>query len=180
MEALLDALVRYIPPREWGDGFAAQVYKIARDAQGKRMTFMKLTGGELSVRSTIIYNGADGTRHEEKITQLRIYSGLKYDTADTVRAGQVCAALGLTETYPGEGLGAQTDSAAAAMEGVMSYRVILPTGADARVVLPKLMLLQEEDPQLHIVWEPSLRSISVQLMGKVQTEVFKKPCQGAL
>ena len=173
VEALLDALVRYIPPREWGDGFAAQVYKIARDAQGKRMTFMKLTGGELSVRSTIIYNGADGTRHEEKITQLRIYSGLKYDTADTVRAGQVCAALGLTETYPGEGLGAQTDSAAAAMEGVMSYRVILPTGADARVVLPKLMLLQEEDPQLHIVWEPSLRSISVQLMGKVQTEVFK-------
>lgn len=173
VEALLDALVRYNPPHEWGGGFAAQVYKIARDAQGRRMTFMKLTGGEISVRSTIIYNGADGARHEEKLTQLRIYSGMKYDTVETVRAGQVCAALGLTETYPGEGLGAQADSAAAASEGVMSYRVILPAGADARTVLPRLMLLQEEDPTLHIVWEPTTRSISVQLMGKVQTEVFQ-------
>ena len=173
VEALLDALARYIPPCEWRDDFAARVYKIARDVQERRITFMKITGGEISVRSTIIYIGADGARHEEKITQLRIYSGMKYDTVDTVRAGQICAALGLTETYPGEGLGVQTDSAAAASEGVMSYRVILPAGVDARVALPKLLLLQEEDPQLHIAWEQTSRSISVQLMGKVQTEIFK-------
>ena len=173
VDALLDAVARYIPPREWRGTFAAQVYKIAHDAQGKRVTFMKLTGGEISVRSSIIYKGADGARHDEKITQLRIYSGMKYETVDTVHAGQVCAALGLTETYPGEGLGAQQDSATAAMEGVMSYRVILPAGTDARVALPKLMLLQEEDPQLHIVWNAAARSISVQLMGKVQSEVFR-------
>ena len=172
VELLLDAVCRYMPAREWGDSFGARVYKIARDAQGQRMSFAKITGGELSVRTALKYTGADGTEHEEKITQLRIYSGLKYETAERVQAGQVCAILGLSDTFAGQGLGAQADSAAAATEPVMSYRIILPDDVDARTALPKLLMLQEEDPQLHIVWDAAGRSISVQLMGKVQSEVF--------
>ena len=173
VERLLDALERYASPAPAGTGFGARVYKIARDAQGQRMTFMKLTGGELAVRSLCRYEDEDGAPHEEKITQIRIYSGAKYETAECVRAGQVCAVLGLSASFPGQGLGAQAGGSAAVVEPVMSYSVLLPPGADARVVFPKLLLLQEEDPQLHIVWNERARGISVQLMGKVQAEVFK-------
>lgn len=173
VERLLDALERYASPAPAGTGFGARVYKIARDAQGQRMTFMKLTGGELTVRSLCRYEDEDGAPHEEKITQIRIYSGAKYETAECVRAGQVCAVLGLSASFPGQGLGAQAGGSAAVVEPVMSYSVLLPPGADARVVFPKLLLLQEEDPQLHIVWNERARGISVQLMGRVQAEVFK-------
>ena len=173
VERLLDALERYASPAPAGTGFGARVYKIARDAQGQRMTFMKLTGGELAVRSLCRYEDEDGAPHEEKITQIRIYSGAKYETAECVRAGQVCAVLGLSASFPGQGLGAQAGGSAAVVESVMSYSVLLPPGANARVVFPKLLLLQEEDPQLHIVWNERARGISVQLMGKVQAEVFK-------
>ena len=173
VERLLDALERYASPAPAGTGFGARVYKIARDAQGQRMTFMKLTGGELAVRSLCRYEDEDGAPHEEKITQIRIYSGAKYETAECVRAGQVCAVLGLSASFPSQGLGAQAGGAAAVVEPVMSYSVLLPPGADARVVFPKLLLLQEEDPQLHIVWNERARGISVQLMGRVQAEVFK-------
>lgn len=173
VEELLDALDCYTLPGDWGTEFSAKVYKIARDAQGQRMTFMKLTGGELAVRSGIRYRGADGAELEEKVTQIRIYSGMKYDTAERACAGQVCAVLGLSTTFPGQGLGAQPDSAEAALEPVLSYTVLLPPQADARTVLPKLRLLQEEDPQLHVVWNERSRSISVRLMGKVQAEVFR-------
>ena len=173
VERLLDALERYASPAPAGTGFGARVYKIARDAQSQRMTFMKLTGGELAVRSLCRYEDEDGAPHEEKITQIRIYSGAKYETAECVRAGQVCAVLGLSASFPGQGLGAQAGGSAAVVEPVMSYSVLLPPGADARVVFPKLLLLQEEDPQLHIVWNERARGISVQLMGKVQAEVFK-------
>ena len=173
VERLLDALERYASPAPTGAEFGARVYKIARDAQGQRMTFMKLTGGELAVRSLCRYEDEDGAPHEEKITQIRIYSGAKYETAECVRAGQVCAVLGLSASFPGQGLGAQAGGSAAVVEPVMSYSVLLPPGADARVVFPKLLLLQEEDPQLHIVWNERARGISVQLMGKVQAEVFK-------
>ena len=173
VERLLDALERYASPAPAGTGFGARVYKIARDAQGQRMTFMKLTGGELAVRSLCRYEDEDGAPHEEKITQIRIYSGAKYETAECARAGQVCAVLGLSASFPGQGLGAQAGGSAAVVEPVMSYSVLLPPGADARVVFPKLLLLQEEDPQLHIVWNERARGISVQLMGKVQAEVFK-------
>ena len=173
VERLLDALERYASPAPAGTGFGARVYKIARDAQGQRMTFMKLTGGELAVRSLCRYEDEDGAPHEEKITQIRIYSGAKYETAECVRAGQVCAVLGLSASFPGQGLGAQAGGSAAVVEPVMSYSVLLPPGADARVVFHKLLLLQEEDPQLHIVWNERARGISVQLMGRVQAEVFK-------
>ena len=169
----LDMLELYARPGDYGEDFSARVYKIARDAQGNRMTFMKITGGALRVRSLMKYADRDGNAFEEKISQLRIYSGAKYDTAETVLPGQICAALGLTGTYPGQGLGAAGDFAEPLLEPVMSYRVILPPQSDPAVLLPKLMQLDQEDPQLHIVWNERTREISVQLMGRVQAEIFR-------
>ena len=169
----LDTLELYARPGDYSEDFSARVYKIARDAQGNRMTFMKVTGGALRVRSLMKYADRDGNAFEEKISQLRIYSGAKYDTAETVLPGQICAALGLTETYPGQGLGAAGDFAEPLLEPVMSYRVILPPQSEPAVLLPKLMQLDQEDPQLHIVWNERTREISVQLMGRVQAEIFR-------
>ena len=169
----LDMLELYARPGDYGEDFSARVYKIARDAQGNRMTFMKITGGALRVRSLMKYSDWDGNAFEEKISQLRIYSGAKYDTAEAVCPGQICAALGLTGTYPGQGLGAAGDFAEPLLEPVMSYRVILPPQSDPAVLLPKLMQLDQEDPQLHIVWNERTREISVQLMGRVQAEIFR-------
>ena len=169
----LDMLELYACPWDYDEDFSARVYKIARDAQGNRMTFMKVTGGALRVRSLMKYADRDGNAFEEKISQLRIYSGAKYDTAETVLPGQICAALGLTGTYPGQGLGAAGDFAEPLLEPVMSYRVILPPQSDPAVLLPKLMQLDQEDPQLHIVWNERTREISVQLMGRVQAEIFR-------
>ena len=169
----LDMLELYARPGDYGEDFSARVYKIARDAQGNRMTFMKITGGALRVRSLMKYADRDGNAFEEKISQLRIYSGAKYDTAETVLPGRICAALGLTGTYPGQGLGAAGDFAEPLLEPVMSYRVILPPQSEPAVLLPKLMQLDQEDPQLHIVWNERTREISVQLMGRVQAEIFR-------
>ena len=173
VEKLLDALDTLTLQKEYGVEFAAKVYKIGRDAQGGRMSFLKMTGGSLSVRQALKYSDENGNEHEEKVTGIRIYSGAKYDSAETVYPGQVCAVLGLSATYPGEGLGEEKDSASPVLEPVVSYTVILPPGRDARVMYPKFMQLQEEDPRLHIVWNERSKKISVQLMGKVQTEVFK-------
>ena len=169
----LNTLELYARPGDYSEDFSARVYKIARDAQGNRMTFMKVTGGALRVRSLMKYADRDGNAFEEKISQLRIYSGAKYDTAETVLPGQICAALGLTGTYPGQGLGAAGDFAEPLLEPVMSYRVILQPQSDPAVLLPKLMQLDQEDPQLHIVWNERTREISVQLMGRVQAEIFR-------
>ena len=169
----LNTLELYARPGDYSEDFSARVYKIARDAQGNRMTFMKVTGGALRVRILMKYADRDGNAFEEKISQLRIYSGAKYDTAETVLPGQICAALGLTGTYPGQGLGAAGDFAEPLLEPVMSYRVILPPQSEPAVLLPKLMQLDQEDPQLHIVWNEHTREISVQLMGRVQAEIFR-------
>lgn len=173
VEELLLALDQYALKKDYGQEFAAKVYKIARDAQGKLLTYMKLTGGELKVRSAIKYRDEKGNEREEKISQLRIYSGMKYETADSVQAGQVCAALGLSACCPGQGLGLEADSAAPVLEPVLSYRVLLPQGSDPALMLPKLQQLGQEDPQLRICWNERLSEISVQLMGKVQTQVLK-------
>ena len=169
----LDALARFAPRPQYGPDFAARVYKISRDAQGSRLTWLKVTGGTLRVRSLLRYTDAAGETVEEKISQLRIYSGTKFDAAEEVSAGWVCAALGLSETRPGQGLGAEGDAEAAVLEPVMSYRLRLPKGTDPMVLLPKLMQLDQEDPQLHILWDAHAREISVQLMGRVQAEIFK-------
>ena len=169
----LDALEKYAPCPDYGPDFAARVYKISRDAQGNRLTWLKVTGGSLKVRTLLRYNDAEGNPVEEKISGLRVYSGQKFDTAEEVRAGWVCAALGLSATRPGQGLGAAADAEGPVLEPVMSYRVLLPKGTDPMLLLPKLMQLDQEDPQLHVVWNTQSKEISVQLMGKIQAEIFK-------
>ena len=173
VEELLHALDTLVPSPACGEEFGAKVYKISRDPQGNRLTCVRLTGGALKVRGTLRYRDENGAGLTEKVSQIRIYSGMKYETAETVTAGQTCALLGLSGTYPGQGLGAEPDSASPVMEPVVSCRVILPDGADPRVMLPKLRQLQEEDPQLHVLWNERSREISVQMMGKVQGEIFK-------
>ena len=170
---LLDALEQYAPRPEYGPDFAARVYKISRDAQGNRLTWLKVTGGSLKVRSLLRYSDAAGETAEEKISQLRLYSGTKFETAEEIGAGWVCAALGLSATRPGQGLGAEADAEAAVLEPVMSYRLRLEKGTDPMLLLPKLMQLDQEDPQLHVVWNDQAGEISVQLMGKIQAEIFK-------
>ena len=173
VQELLDALAQYAPRPEYGPDFAARVYKISRDAQGNRLTWLKVTGGSLRVRSLLRYSDAAGEAVEEKISQLRLYSGTKYETAEEIGAGWVCAALGLSATRPGQGLGAEADAEAAVLEPVMSYRLRLDKGTDPMLLLPKLMQLDQEDPQLHVVWNAQAGEISVQLMGKIQAEIFK-------
>lgn len=170
----LDALDQYTVPEKYPDAFGAKVFKISRDPKGKRLTWLKITGGSLSTRTSIRYLPLSAENAlEEKIHEIRLYSGQKYDTAEAAEAGTVCALLGLTGTYPGQGLGIEPDSEAPLLEPVLAYRVILPSGTDARTMLPKLKLLEEEDPQLHIVWEERLGEIQIQLMGAVQIEVIK-------
>ena len=173
IEPLLDALSRYAPACPDRGAFAAKVFKISRDTQGKRLTWLKITGGSLKVRASMRYRGQDGQEREEKITQLRRYAGDKFDAPEELAAGEICAVTGLTETWPGQGLGAEADSDAPVLEPVLSYRVILPEGTDPALLLPRLMQLDEEDPQLHILWNERLGEISVQLMGRVQAEVFQ-------
>ena len=171
VETLLETLDLYGPVKEYGEEFAARVYKISRDAQGNRLTWLKVTGGSLKVRSVLCYVNSKGDTFEEKITQLRLYSGEKFTSAEEVSAGQLCAVTGLTATWAGQSLGAEPEGPAYALEPVMTYRVGLPKGVDPAAVLPKLRLLEEEDPQLRLLRAGS--QIHVQIMGKVQLEVFR-------
>ena len=172
---LLDLLDTYAPEREYPEEFAARVYKISRDPQGNRLTWLKVTGGELKVRSVLRYGNPKGESREEKAVQLRLYSADKFTAPDTVMAGQLAAVTGLTETYAGQALGAERFCLPPALEPVMTYRVELPKGSDPAVVCPKLRQLEEEDPQLHLVWENG--QIHVQIMGKVQLEIFRSLVQ---
>ena len=173
VEEFLTALERYTRPQNYESDFSARVFKISRDHQGQRLSYLKVLGGELKVRTALSYKDSEGAELEEKINQIRVYSGLKFEAVETVRAGDVVAVLGLTGTYPGQGLGAAEDSATALLEPVMSYRLLLEKGTDPALLLPKLMQLDQEDPQLHILWNEALKEISVQLMGKIQAEIFK-------
>ncbi len=173
VDTLLDLLDAYAPLPQYPDGFGAKVYKITRDPQGNRLTWLKVTGGKLQVRANLAYTGTKGTPTEEKIVQLRLYSGDKFTTPDTVTAGQLCAVTGLSATYAGQGLGMEQESSKPVMEPVMTYRVALPKGCDPVTTLPKLRQLEEEDPQLHVLWDDRLKQIHVQLMGKVQLEVLR-------
>ena len=167
---LLDVLDAYAPEREYGSEFAARVYKISRDPQGNRLTWLKVTGGSLKVRSILTYTDRKGQPREEKAVQLRCYSGEKFTAPEEVCAGQLTAVTGLSDTWAGQSLGAEPGGLPPAIEPVMTYRVNLPAGSDPAVVLPKLWLLEEEDPQLRILMEQG--SIHVQIMGRVQLEVF--------
>ncbi len=173
VEALLDGLDRLAPSVTDRGAFAARVYKIERDAQGKRMTLLKVTGGALRVRDPLRYRDRSGVEHEEKVSQLRLYSGQKYETAEAAEAGELCAVLGPEETWPGQGLGAEPDGEEALLEPVLSYRLLLPEGMDPLQILPRLRQLGEEDPQLHLEWNERSRAIELRLMGKIQAEIFQ-------
>ena len=168
---LLDLLDAYAPRREYGSAFAARVYKISRDAMGARLTWVKVTGGSLKVRQTIAYQNQKGEKTEEKLVQLRLYSGDKFTAPEEISPGQTAALTGLTATYVGQSLGAEPEGQAPALEPVMTYRVNLPKACDPAQALPKLQQLEEEDPQLHLLWEDG--QIHVQIMGRVQLEIFR-------
>ena len=165
VEERLEVLDAYAPSRDTASDFGARVYKISRDPQGARLTWLRVTGGELKVRDPICYVNQKGESCEEKILQIRLYSADKFTAAERVPAGTLCAVTGLSQSFSGQGLGCESAGAPPALEPVMTYRVELPKGCDPMTVLPKLRQLEEEDPQLHILWEGG--NIHVQIMGKV-------------
>ena len=173
VDALLEGLSRYAVSPQYREAFGAKVYKIARDAQGRRLTYLKVTGGVLRVKDALSGVGADGETWEEKADQLRLYSGTKFQSLDEATAGMVCAVTGLTKTYPGEGLGTETASVPPVLEPVLNYQILLPDGCDPHTALLKFRQLEEEDPQLQLVWNEHLREIHVKLMGEVQLEILR-------
>ena len=194
VEELLGGIIRYGTVPEYPQTFGAKIFKISRDDQGNRLTHMKITGGCLKVKSVLTGPGTgrtdvsgnkagghapsgagsqDGACWEEKVNQIRIYSGEKYEAVAEAGPGSICAVTGLTRTFPGQGLGAEAASMEPVLEPVLTYEVKLPPGCDRAVMLPKLKELEEEDPQLNVVWDGHLGEIQLQLMGEVQIEVLK-------
>ena len=172
VEELLGGLDRFTRPAPALDTFGAKVFKVSQDEQGARLTWLRVTGGELKVKAQLS-GEADGEPWTEKANQLRLYSGTKYTLAETIHPGQVCAVTGLTKARQGEGLGAERDSDLPVLEPVLSYQVLLPEDADVHAALGKLHRLEEEEPQLHVVWNETLGEIHVQLMGEIQLEVLR-------
>ena len=172
VDALVEGLDRYTRPAPALEAFGAKVFKVSQDEQGNRLTWLRVTGGVLKVKAQLT-GEVDGEPWAEKANQLRLYSGAKFTLAECIGPGQVCAVTGLTKARPGEGLGAERDSDLPVLEPVLSYQVLLPEGADVHAALGKLHRLEEEEPQLHVVWNETLGEIHVQLMGEIQLEVLK-------
>ena len=174
----LDAFQRFTRQKNYPDAFGARVYKIARDEQGARLTYLKVTGGTLRVKDPVTNrrpgDAGDGSFWTEKADQLRLYSGAKFQILNEVPAGGVCAVTGLSRTYPGQGLGCESGEAHPVLEPVLTYRLLLPDGCDPFRALSQLRQLEEEDPQLHLVWQESTGEIHIQLMGEVQLEVLSR------
>ena len=164
----LQGIATYTRPVDYPEEFGAKVFKISRDEQGSRLTHLKVTGGTLKVRSALVQEPK-----EEKVSQIRIYSGEKYQTAEEAQAGMICEVTGLTDTRPGDGFGIEDTGYEPELEPVLTYQVILPEGVSAGVMLPKLRQLQEEEPELHFLWNEQLQEIQVQIMGEVQLEILK-------
>ena len=177
VDAFIRGMETYMAAPVYPSEFGAKVFKIARDDQGNRLTYMKITGGSLKVKETLTNAGRKGIPDEEiweeKVDQIRIYSGAKFEMLKEAEAGIVCAVTGLTETYPGEGLGVERESVMPVLEPVLNYQIILPEGYDAHKMLKSLKELEEEEPQLHIMWDEQLGEIHAMLMGEVQIEILK-------
>ncbi len=171
VDEFLQSFQKYTMPRDYSAEFGARVFKIARDDMGNRLTYVKVTGDVLRARMELedSYEG-----WKEKVNQIRVYSGSKYETVKEAPAGMVCALTGLTKTYPGEGLGKEGRGRKPVLEPVLTYQIQLPEGTDAAVMLPKLRLLEEEEPELHIMWKEELQEIQAQVMGEVQIEVLQR------
>ena len=169
----IEGLEKYTLQTEYRPEFGARVFKIARDPQGNRLTYMKITGGSLKARSIVSYMPKGSEEQiEEKVNMLRIYSGEKFESSDTVQAGGICAVLGLSATYPGQGIGFEKELLKPMLEPVLTYRVILPKDISSVEFLPKLKQIEEEDPQL-LVSSNAAGEIYVHLMGEIQAEVLK-------
>lgn len=168
VDALLSALSHYTLSPEYDDRFSATVFKITEDEHSNRLTHLKITGGSLKVKAVVGEN-----ENAEKINAIRIYSGSKFKTVDEVFAGTVCAVTGLTKTYSGQGLGFSADSPLPVLEPLFSYRIILPENIDIYNGLSVLRRLEDEDPQLRVVWNEQLKEIHLQLMGEIQLEILK-------
>ena len=173
VEGFLDGIVQFTEEPSYPQQFGARIYKITRDPQGMRLTHMKITGGTLSVKETLDLPDAPGVSGE-KVNQIRIYSGGKYQTVQEAEAGTVCAVAGLEHTHAGQGLGVEESENRFVLEPAMSYGVLLPDGADVHRTLQQLKQLEEEDPQLHIAWNSQTEEIQIQLMGEVQLEILKE------
>ena len=176
VKEFLEDLKLRIRESSYPENFGAKIYKITRDSQGERLSHMKITGGVLKVKS-VLSNGKPGESGEgiwqEKVNQIRIYSGEKYTMVSEVKAGTVCAVTGLTATYPGQGLGSEQASDIPVLEPVLSYRIGLPEEVNGHQALLQLRQLEEEEPLLHIVWNGMLGEIYAQVMGEVQIEILK-------
>lgn len=172
IEEFLRALDRLTLAPIYGDEFGARVYKIAYESTGTRLTYLKLTGGSLSVRKELCYLAPDGTPVREKIAQIRLYSGEKYDQVDRAFAGDICTVIGLSATAAGMGLGSESDAERPVLEPVLSYRLCLPDGCDPVLYYPRFKQLEEEDPALHLRWDEHHGDIYAGLMGEVQIEVL--------
>ena len=167
VDDFLTALARYAPVPDYPADFGARVFKVARDAQGARLTYLKVTGGTLRVKAVLTEDG-------EKADQLRVYSGAKFKTVEEAHAGTVCAVTGLSHTLPGDGLGFEANWQGPLLEPVLTYQVELTDGTDPQTALQRLRQLEEEDPQLHVVWNEQSRQIHIQLMGEVQMEILRR------
>ncbi|MCQ2492404.1 MAG: TetM/TetW/TetO/TetS family tetracycline resistance ribosomal protection protein [Lachnospiraceae bacterium] len=168
VEEFMEGMDTYMQEKVYPKKFGARVFKIARDNQDKRLTYLKVTGGTLKARDTLV-----GNDWEEKVNQIRIYSGTKFQAVDEAKAGMVCAVTGLTKTKVGEGFGTEKGEILPVLEPVLTYKIGLPKEVDAAVILPRLRILEEEDPQLHINWQEELQEIQAQIMGDVQIEILQ-------
>ena len=192
VQELLAGIAKWTEEKQYPETFGARVFKIARDAQGGRLTYMKITGGSLKVKAqlrgpirrrqeaggeaedTLSGKDASAGEWEQKVNQIRIYNGTKFETVDAASAGTVCAVTGLTQTQAGDGLGAEDEQVVPLLEPVLTYRVELPEGSDLHKVLHQLRQLEEEEPELHIVWDDISGQVLVQLMGEIQTEILQQ------
>lgn len=168
IKEFMEGIRKYSVIPSYPKEFGAKVFKISRDEQGNRLTHMKITGGKLKVKYTLT-----NIMWEEKVNQIRIYSGEKFETVNEIEAGSLCAVTGLTQVKPGEGIGKEQASKKPVLDPVLSYRIILPEGCDARLILPQLRQIEEEEPELHIEWNEHLQEIQVQMMGEVQIEILQ-------
>lgn len=178
VEMFMDAMSSLVQEKTYLEKFGARIYKIARDEQNTRLTYMKITGGNLKVKESILgcsndKNG-DVVEWEEKVNQIRLYSGEKYTTVNEIHAGEICAVTGLTRTLPGQSLGADSTKIEQVLQPVLTYKVELEEGIDPIVAYRKIVILEEEDPQLHIIWNEQLKEIHMQLMGEVQIDILKE------
>ncbi|MDD6405068.1 MAG: TetM/TetW/TetO/TetS family tetracycline resistance ribosomal protection protein [Clostridiales bacterium] len=171
VDDLLRGMNRYIIEPKRMDGFGARVFKIGRDDKGERLTYIKITGGSLRLKDILLLKDSKGNESQEKINQIRVYSGARYDMVDEVSAGRVCAIPGLVNTYGRQGIGVCPDGELPSLEPVLSYKVMYPTDVDAVTMVSKLRQLEEEDPQLQVQWNEAAGEIYIKVMGQVQLEV---------